>query len=197
MRGAWLWLLLGALAAVLVLGLLRDDDSAPEVNPDAVRAVVESRRAVMRAEAERDSVVAELAETVAALEAERAALSMRADEAMRDGERIAARLADRYGADSVAARELRGLRAAHRREVLAERETARTWEAEALALRTARETDARLIVALTDQVARHEALDAERVRVNEGLRGALARERTKGRITLAVAGVGLAILALR
>lgn len=189
--------LLGAIVAWLAADALRGDPEPDSRVPELQAAVDSARRIARTARAERDSVERALADSTEAWRQSRVNLVAIASNARAEADSIADRLSDRYGADSVAVRELRDLRAAHRREVLAERERARTWEAEARAKDLVISALHVEVSALTAQVGRLEALDAERERVNEGLRAQLSRERTKHRITLAVAGVGLAILALR
>lgn len=188
---------LGAIIAWLAADALRGDPVPDSRVPELQAAVDSARRVARDATAAREATERALADTVAALAEARAYAERVAVAARAEADSIAARLSDRYGGDSVAVRELRNLRAAHRREVLAERERARTWQAEARAKDLVISALHVEVSALTAQVGRMEALDVERERVNEGLRDALSRERTKHRITLAVAGVGLAILALR
>jgi hypothetical protein len=192
---AALLVLLGAIIAWLAADALRGDPLPDSRVPELQAAVDSARRIARTARAERDSVERALADSTEAWRQSRGNLQAIASTAREEADSIARHLT--AALDTTGARLLTDLRAAHRREVLAVSEERDSWKAETLALRSARETDARLITALSAQVADLEALDRERVRVNEGLRAALARERTKGRITLAIAVVGAAVAVLR
>lgn len=191
MRTALL-VLLGAIIAWLAADALRGDPVPDSRVPELQAAVDSARRIARDATAAREAAEAALADTVAALAEARAYAGRVAVAARAEADSIAARLSDRYGGDSVAVRELRNLRAAHRREVLAERERARTWEAEARAKGRVISALHVEVSALTAQVGALEALTVEQRAAIASRDAAIAALGTRNGINrvLATAGMG-------
>lgn len=187
------WSLVAILALVLVWGYIHRPE-VPEVDPGAIQRVdsLALRNAALESEIIR--MAHEYADSLSAWEERRDELQARARQAASDGARIADQL--RAALDTAGVRMLDELQAAHRVEVAAERERAETFEAQVVALEERVSLDAMAILGLRAEIEARAALDAERVRVNDALRSALNRANRDKRL-LAVAGVGLALVALR
>lgn len=190
---AWPILAIGASLGVLLSWIIMDRAPVVEDNSDEHLTRIDSiARENRRLRAERVMERLAYRDSLRAWETRRAGLQRTAERARVYADSIAAILAT----DSTIAPLVDELRGAHFIEVEAERAKTDTWKAEALALRQQVATDSLLIASLYTEIEAHETLDAERVRVNESLRDALRKQHRNNKI-LAVAGVGLAILAIR
>lgn len=147
---------LGAIIAWLAADALRGDPEPDSRVPELQAAVDSARRIARDARAARDSVERALADSTEAWRQSRVNLQAIASTAREEADSIARHLS--AALDTTGARLLADLRAAHRREVLAERERARTWEAEARAKDRVISALHVEVSALTAQVADLEAL---------------------------------------
>lgn len=188
------WVLVGALGAWMIVQALRPpvdvpDTTAPYV--DSLRAATAAREA---AEARADSVRAALADsTVLWVERDRA-LRAQASTARAEASRASQEL--RAVLDTAGVRMLDAVEALHEAEVTALEAIIVDRDAEIVALRTSLDASDMVLAGMRTEIERWAALDGERQRIESTLRGEIRRQNRDKRI-LAVAGVGLAIMALR
>lgn len=164
------------------------DNTAPLVETiDSIAAL----NATLAAERARERRA--YADSLAAWQARRTSLERTAASARTYADSIAAVLSE----DPAIAEQVEELRAAHFVEVGAVAAQRDTWMAEAVALRTQTHADSVLIASLSAEIVAWETLDAERQRVNDHLRDALASKnrRAWGERLLWV-GVAVAVGAL-
>jgi hypothetical protein len=164
------------------------DNTAPLVETiDSIAAL----NATLAAERARERRA--YADSLAAWQARRTSLERTAASARTYADSIAAVLSE----DPAIAEQVEELRAAHFVEVEAVAAQRDTWMAEAVALRTQTHADSVLIASLSAEIVAWETLDAERQRVNDHLRDALASKnrRAWGERLLWV-GVAVAVGAL-
>lgn len=187
--------LAGALIAWLAVSCWSEPVGVPDSTGPLVEQVEAAAVAVEAAEAERDRVLAVLADSTEAWATERRRLARATAEARREADRIATDL--RATLDTTGVRMLDELEAAHAAEVDALTETILTHEAEVTALRAGLRSADLLIRAQADEIHARTVLDAERRSMEDALRAELKKKTRTHRLTLAVAGVGLALAALR
>ena len=187
--------LAGAMIAWLAVSCWSEPVGVPDSTGPLVAQVEVAVSATRAAEAERDSVLAVLADSTEAWATERRRLARATAEARREADRLAEAL--RVTLDTAGVRMLDELEAAHTIEVRSLTETILTHETEVTALRAGLRSADLLIRAQADEIHAWSVLDAERRSMEDALRAELRKKTRTHRLTLAVAGVGLAILAIR
>lgn len=186
--------LAGALIAWLAVSCWSEPVGVPDSTGPLVAQVEVAVSATRAAEAERDSVLAVLADSTEAWATERRRLARATAQARREADSIATDL--RATLDTAGVRMLDELVEAHTVEVRSLTETILTHETEVTALRAGLRSADLLIRAQADEIHARTVLDAERRSMEDALRAELRKKTRTHRLTMIVAVGALAAAAL-